>query len=88
MSTVWLLYETKVYIKTGFVPFREMVSMEKEKVVEMMTNLVIDVNREELLKAGQLNPAQIAKMLQQVTESIYMINSKIYDLLDDNGIIS
>jgi len=88
MSTVWLLYETKVYIKTGLVPFREMVSMEKEKVVEMMTNFVINLNREEMAKTGQLNQTQIDQMIQQVTESIYMINSKIYDLLDDNGIIS
>jgi hypothetical protein len=83
-----MFYETKIHLKTGLVPFREMVSMEKEQVVELMTNLVIDVNREELVKAGQLNPAQIAKMLQQVTEPIYMVNSKLYDLLVDNGIIS
>ena len=88
MSTVWLLYEIKVYIETSTLPVREMVrGMNKIEIVTLMTDHMMDINRKAGAIAG-FNAEEYNKQIEALYPNIYSINNSVFDLLKSKGLIN
>lgn len=66
-----------------------MVSMEKNEVVEMMTNYVMEINKAQIrsLPEGSVPQGQIDDMLSQMLPQVYQTSLGIYELLVDAEVI-
>lgn len=88
MSTVRLLYEIKVNIETSALSFREMVrGMNKIEIVTLMTDHMMDLNREAGAIAG-FDAAEYSKQIEALYPNIYAINNSVFDLLKSKGLIN
>lgn len=69
-------------------PYREMVNqMEKQEVVNLITNTVRDMNIE-LARKNNVPEESIMRMAQESAPQMDIISGIIYDVLEANGVIA
>lgn len=61
--------------------------MEKEKVVEIMTNVIMDLNKQ-LAEHNEVPQEAIDEMLASIKETTDVINGLVYDKLKEAGVIA
>ena len=61
--------------------------MEKEQVVEIMTNVIMDLNKQ-LAEHNQVPAEDIAEMFASIKETTDVINGLVYDKLKEAGVIA
>lgn len=61
--------------------------MEKEQVVDIMTNVIMDLNRQ-LAEHNEVPLDQVEEMLASIKETTDVINGVVYDKLKEAGVIS
>lgn len=60
--------------------------MSKEEVVELMTDHIVNMNREAALQQG-IDPRQAEMLIETMLPQLNMVNEQLYDLLVENGVI-
>ena len=69
-------------------PYREMVNkMEKQEVVNLITNTVRDMNIE-LARKNNVPEESIMRMAEESAPQMNIISGIIYDVLEANGVIA
>ena len=69
-------------------PYREMVSnMEKEQVVALMTETIINLNVG-LAQQNNVPQDQIDQMVELSTPQFNTLNGLLYDVLKENGVFN
>lgn len=86
MPEMWLFYEVEDKIAQCFLSRRKMVSMNKEKVVELMTEYINEMNRDHGYKAG-MPVDEIEHAVATAAPEIARVHGELYDLLVQKGVI-
>jgi hypothetical protein len=84
---MWLLYEFKVNLKTGYVPNRKVVSMNKEEIIDLMLDSINTDNRD-MCKQFGMSDEDIDKQIDQSQTSLVFIISNMYQRLREAGVIA
>jgi hypothetical protein len=84
---MWLLYEFKVNFKTGFVPNRKVVSMNKEEIIDLMLDSINTDNRD-MCKQFGMSDEDIEKQIDQSQASLVFIISNMYQRLREAEVIA
>lgn len=82
-----MFYEAEKHSKTGTLSSREMVSMNKNEVVGLMTDFIVKVNIDMAMQQG-IPDDRIDFIIDDMLPSLNTINADLYDLLVDNGVIA